>query len=535
MAYSYKHYTGDGVTVDYAVPFPYIMRTHVHVYVQGVEKVADIHYTWVTSGTIQFTDPPFLNEIITIERQTSRDTRLVNFNNGTMLKESELNLDSVQLFYLMQEAFDWVVKAGDVEGAIFKDRQSILDAISGWIDESQFADSLSKPLDYLIQQWGWDALYEDIDVYEDRTYMTETEAAVETLKTASIDIDAANARIDAVVGDMTILDGEVTYNAGQLTLLTQEFNVKLDANGYVAGFGLYNNGVVSEFIVNADKFAVIKADGTGTIKKPFVIDTATGLIGMDGNLIVGGSVTAGKLAADSVEATNIKAGNITALHVGTNELVAQTANIKDAVITTAKIADLQVTNAKIANLAVDNAKIANLAVTEAKIASLAVTTAKIADANITNAKIANLAVDSAKIANASITNAKIANLAVDTAQIAGNAVTVPVGAFNLSSISIPHATVYEVIQTATIDAGGGQVQLIFGWIHGGGAVVCQVLRDSTVILQFGNMAPNVSYCFPILDAPVSGSHTYTVQLKKEAAITVVSAGCRSILLLGCKR
>lgn len=35
-----------------------------------------------------------------------------------------------------------------------------------------------------------------------------------------------------------------------------QYSVKLDVNGYVAGFGLYNAGTSSQFIVNADKFAV---------------------------------------------------------------------------------------------------------------------------------------------------------------------------------------------------------------------------------------------------------------------------------------
>lgn len=39
--------------------------------------------------------------------------------------------------------------------------------------------------------------------------------------------------------------------------LSSQYNVKLDTNGYVSGFGLYNSGSSSEFIVATDKFAVI--------------------------------------------------------------------------------------------------------------------------------------------------------------------------------------------------------------------------------------------------------------------------------------
>jgi hypothetical protein len=311
MAYSYVNYTGTGSQTNFTVPFPYLQKAHVKVYVQGVEQQNGVHYTWLNDGVIQFYAAPLLNEIVGIYRHTNRDSRMVDYQNGSLLDEETLDTDSTQLFYLMQEAFDWVVKAGDADNSIFQDRQSILDAINGWIDKSYLADSLGQPLDYLIEQFGWSALFADTDLYEFGTYNNIVGETVEDLKTAELNIDAANARIDATVVDIQTHDGLISANIGQISLLTNEFFVKLDANGYVAGFGLYNDGQVSEFVVNVDKFGVIKNDGTGDIKKPFTIDTATGNVAIDGNLIVAGSVTAGKLAANSVVAANIVTGNIT--------------------------------------------------------------------------------------------------------------------------------------------------------------------------------------------------------------------------------
>lgn len=56
--------------------------------------------------------------------------------------------------------------------------------------------------------------------------------------------------------------------------LSGTYTVKIDANGYVSGFGLYNDGNTSEFIVRADRFAVGMAGQSD--KFPFIIDTVNG-------------------------------------------------------------------------------------------------------------------------------------------------------------------------------------------------------------------------------------------------------------------
>jgi predicted phage tail protein len=54
---------------------------------------------------------------------------------------------------------------------------------------------------------------------------------------------------------------ETIYGASGLN---SQYSVKLDSNGYVSGFGLYNSGSSSEFIVATDKFAVIPPTVVGT-------------------------------------------------------------------------------------------------------------------------------------------------------------------------------------------------------------------------------------------------------------------------------
>ena len=57
--------------------------------------------------------------------------------------------------------------------------------------------------------------------------------------------------------------------------LSAQYMVKLDVNGYVSGFGLYNEGASASFLVHADDFAVGKPGQAGVY--PFIIGTVNGV------------------------------------------------------------------------------------------------------------------------------------------------------------------------------------------------------------------------------------------------------------------
>ena len=77
-------------------------------------------------------------------------------------------------------------------------------------------------------------------------------------------------------------------------LVAQNY-IKTDVNGNVAGYGLYNDGKISEFGILADRFFIAKTDGTLT--PVFEIDSATGLVQLIGSLIASGSLTGRELNA----------------------------------------------------------------------------------------------------------------------------------------------------------------------------------------------------------------------------------------------
>ena len=104
MANSFVRYTGNGSTDAFAVPFSYRAQADVAITIDGVATSA---FTWNGAGTvITFTSPPANLSSVEIRRTTSQAARLVDYADGSVLKENDLDTDSFQAFYMGQEAID---------------------------------------------------------------------------------------------------------------------------------------------------------------------------------------------------------------------------------------------------------------------------------------------------------------------------------------------------------------------------------------------------------------------------------------------
>jgi hypothetical protein len=100
--YAQVSYTGNGSTTNYAITFPFIDSTHVKAYINGTITSA---FT-ISSSTLIFTTAPANGATIRIERQTPIDARLVNFTDGSVLTEADLDASADQNFYVAQEITD---------------------------------------------------------------------------------------------------------------------------------------------------------------------------------------------------------------------------------------------------------------------------------------------------------------------------------------------------------------------------------------------------------------------------------------------
>lgn len=103
MAYSYVRYTGNGSTTNYTFPFSYINSAHIKV---RVNNVLNSNFTFLNSGTIQLMSAPANGATIEIRRETPKDSPIVNFTDGSVLLERDLDLLAIYQLYVAQETAD---------------------------------------------------------------------------------------------------------------------------------------------------------------------------------------------------------------------------------------------------------------------------------------------------------------------------------------------------------------------------------------------------------------------------------------------
>jgi hypothetical protein len=103
-------------------------------------------------------------------------------------------------------------------------------------------------------------------------------AAILTEQSARISGDSANASstttLQATVNGNTALIQTTADVVSGTDGLTAQYMVKSDVNGYVTGFGLYNDGATGDFIVHADRFAIGLPGEAGIF--PFIIAPVNG-------------------------------------------------------------------------------------------------------------------------------------------------------------------------------------------------------------------------------------------------------------------
>ena len=112
--YSYRQYPGNGATTSFAVPFPYLLKAHVHVYLgfnllngtYSTELLETTGFTWTSGTQIQTVAAPASGQILTVIRQTPNSQQLVEWQDGSTLISADLNTSDLQNLYVVQEQQD---------------------------------------------------------------------------------------------------------------------------------------------------------------------------------------------------------------------------------------------------------------------------------------------------------------------------------------------------------------------------------------------------------------------------------------------
>lgn len=103
MPYSYVNYPANGSTQNFTFSFSYLDPSHIHVYVEGVETTS---FTFLNSNTIRFATAPTSGSTIEIRRITPKDVPVVDFQDGSVILERDLDLLATFNLYVSQETDD---------------------------------------------------------------------------------------------------------------------------------------------------------------------------------------------------------------------------------------------------------------------------------------------------------------------------------------------------------------------------------------------------------------------------------------------
>lgn len=365
---------------------------------KAVSRVFGISLSWGFPSGLYVADKTELLYSLTNDFDDAIKLSDVAYPQGT---HELMGLAAGQEFYFWARIVDKNGLAGPwsapLHGAASSDAAPILDYISGQIDKSALAEELRAPIEQAEQaassavkdaEKQAEALLRDIISGErTRTDAAEALAFARSELSASIreglqaeaqqrtqlaaqfgqSLTAVQQELAAYASDMQAIARDVTTvqasvgdaDAKAQTALqaisttdgklaaTMSFRVQLNANGayHFAGFGLgvENSGGVlqSQFLVTADRFAILPAATSAAAQaaSPFVVEN--GQVIMRSAFIGDGSITRAKIA-------NAAIGS---------------AQIEDAAITSAKIGNAAITAAKIGDAQVDTLKIAGNAVT----------------------------------------------------------------------------------------------------------------------------------------------------------------------------
>ena len=146
---TFTNHTGNGTEVNFSISFTYISKTDIDVTVGGVLKTQGTHYT-VNGQQITFTsgNTPANGAAIKIQRDTNISVKTVDFQDGSVLTEADLDSNTNQTLFAQQEITDKL--AGIEEGATADQTDAeIRTAVGNATDSNVFTDAEKTKLQNL--------------------------------------------------------------------------------------------------------------------------------------------------------------------------------------------------------------------------------------------------------------------------------------------------------------------------------------------------------------------------------------------------
>lgn len=206
MSSSIARIVADGTTSVFSFNVPYLLPTHIRLFKNGIIMLTPGDYDWINHNSINLRFTPSEGDIIEFRRQTEKEIPLVDFQNGSVLTEEELDTANKQNFYRTQELQDQIdsyfesalIKFGrsgfplamTVEQLIAQMAQEVLNSALLSELQQRVSDINANAAAALANTYDIDQLLTKIGVQDTKIIAVEQDAAnvierVGTLETAS--------------------------------------------------------------------------------------------------------------------------------------------------------------------------------------------------------------------------------------------------------------------------------------------------------------------------------------------------------------
>ena len=210
------NHTGNGSTNSFAISFSFLANNEVDVTVAGVLKTLDTHYT-ISGSTVTFTsgNTPANGAAIKFQRNTNISAKKVDFTDGSVLTETDLDTNSDQVLFAQQEITD---KLGGIEEGATADQtnEEIRAAVEAASDSNVFTDADHTKLNNIEDNATADQTISEIKSLIAGSPLDASHLAANSVDSSELADDACttNKIPDNAITNAKIADAELKTLAG---------------------------------------------------------------------------------------------------------------------------------------------------------------------------------------------------------------------------------------------------------------------------------------------------------------------------------
>ena len=262
MANTYVDYTATAGQTDFAFNFPYLEDEHVKVYINSIEKLpSDFTITTTPATAVVLNIAASGGEKVRVRRKSQPNDNLVDFVNGSVLTESELDRAYRHTRYLAEEASEFASVSLELEGLL--EGSQIKD---GTVSTTKITDGA-----VIASKIATNAV-DGTKIADGVVINSKIGAdAVDGTKIADDSIDSEH-YVDGSIDNAHIADGVIT--SGKISTTDSVFNIQSDGR---VGIGTTNPGDILD-LTAASNPTIFFNESTNSYQARIGIPSATGQI-----------------------------------------------------------------------------------------------------------------------------------------------------------------------------------------------------------------------------------------------------------------